>query len=382
VRLRAGHPWLFRNALGRRTEATEEAGQIVTLADPEGRYIGAGYFEPEGAVAVKLLSTDPDRRPGPDLYAARATEAVALRRRLLDDDTTAYRVVNGEGDGLPGLTVDRYGDYLVAQLFSLAAADLAEAVYPVLREQLGARGVYEQRRLRPTAGEKRPGAELMLGKAAPIEVEVTEHGRRFWVDPSAPLGVGLFPDLREARHWLGQRCAGLRVLNAFSYTGAFTVHAACGGARVTAVDRSAKAHAWSRKNLKLNDLDPETDCRHLTADVTVALSRLAAEGARFDVAILDPPSFSRSNKGSFSTARDYAELLQKTLPLVEPGGLVLAVSNTARLSDDEFARGLGRGGGKAGRELRTVRKFSLPPDFPVPPAFVEGSYLKAYLLSV
>lgn len=381
VRLRAGHPWLFRDALGRRTDASEEAGQIVTLCDPEGRYIGAGYFEPEGAVAVKLLSTDPDRKPGPALYAERARAAVSLRERLLGDDTTVYRVINGEGDGLPGLTVDRFGDYLVAQLYSLAATDLAEAVYPVLSEILGSGGVYEQQRLRPTAGEKRPGAELMLGKAAPIDVEVTEHGRRFIVDPSAPLGVGLFPDLREARHWLGQRCAGLRVLNAFSYTGAFTVHAACGGARVTAVDRSAKAHAWSRKNLKLNGLDPETGCRHMTADTTVALSKLAVEGERFDVAILDPPSFSRSKKGSFSTGRDFAELLRQTLPLMAPGGLVLAVSNTARLSEEEFARALGKGAGRAEREVRTVRRFSLPPDFPVPPAFAEGNYLKAFLLS-
>ncbi len=382
VRLRAGHPWVFRDALGRRTGPTEQKGQIVTLADPDGNHIGAGYFEPDGAVAVKMLTLDPSRKPGPELYAQRATEALALRSRFLGDDTTAYRVINSEGDGLPGLTVDRYGDYLVAQLYSLAATDLAEAVYPVLQKQLGSKGVYEQKRLRPTAGEKRPAADLMLGKASPIEVEVTEHGRRFLVDPSAPLGVGLFPDLREARNWLGQHCAGLRVLNTFSYTGAFTIHAACGGAQVTAIDRSAKTHAWSRKNLKLNGLDPEKDCRHITADTSVTLSKLAVEGARFDVAILDPPSFSRSPKGSFSTGRDYSELLSQTLPLVEKGGLVLAVSNTAKLSDEEFARALGKGGGWAGREIRTIRKFSLPPDFPVPPAFSEGSYLKAYLLSV
>jgi 23S rRNA (cytosine1962-C5)-methyltransferase len=382
VRLRAGHPWVFRDALGRRTEATEEAGEIVTLADPEGRFIGAGYYETDGAVAVKILSTDPERPPGPALYAVRAAEAVRLRERLLRDDTTAYRVINGEGDGLPGLTVDRYGNYLVGQLFSLAAAPLAEAVYPVLQERLGARAVYEQQRLRPAAGEARPKADLMAGKAAPLEVEVTEHGRRFLVDPSAPLGVGLFPDLREARHWLAERCAGLRVLNAFSYTGAFTVHLACAGAEVTAVDRSAKAHAWSRKNLKLNGLDPETACHHVTADATVALSKLAAVGTRFDLAILDPPSFSRSKKGSFSTARDYTDLLRQTLPLVVPGGLVLAVSNTARLSDEEFARALGTGAARAGREVRTVRRFPLPPDFPVPPAFNEGNYLKALLLSV
>jgi len=382
-RIRSGHPWVFRDALRTRGEIPTEEGQLVNLQDPDGRFVAAGYFESEGAVAIRVLSVDPEQRPGPDLYRRRAHQAVDLREELITDTTTAYRVINGEGDGLPGITVDRYGDYLVAHLFSLAAEPLAEAVYPVLMERCGARGLYEQQRLRPTAGERRLPASLKIGKAPPVELCVTEHNRQFLVDVSAPLGVGLFPDLREARHWVGQHANGRRVLNTFSYTGAFTVHtAAAGAASVTAVDRSAKVHAWSRKNLRQNGLDPETSCEHLAADVTSALTKLARDDARFDLVILDPPSFSRSRKSSFSSARDYADLVTTTLPLLAPAALLLAVSNTARMAEDDFARALGRGANQAGRELKLVRRFPLPPDFPVPPAFSEGNYLKAYLCKV
>lgn len=332
-------------------------------------------------MAVRLLGRDPDAIPGPELYAERAEQALALRQPYLRTDIEAYRVINAEGDLLPGLTVDRYGEYLVAQVFTEAARPLAEVVYPLLTDRLGARGLFEQMRLRPTAGEKRAPAKLILGKAPPVDYAVQEYGCRFLVDVSAPLGVGLFPDLREARLWVGEQTEGKKVLNTFSYTGAFTVHALRGGAaEVVAVDLSAKLHAWARKNIRLNGLDPELRSRHLSADVTAAITRLETDGEQFDLAILDPPSFSRGPSGTFSTARDYGDLITATLRLVRPGGQILAVANTAKLTDDELSRSVGRGGLRAGRELRLLRRFSQPPDFPAPPAFAEGLYLKAFLL--
>jgi 23S rRNA (cytosine1962-C5)-methyltransferase len=381
-RVRSGHPWIFREALVSRGELPEAPGQIVTVQDQEGRFLGQGLWEPDGAVAIRIVTRDPEQLPSAELYAERANLAIDLREKLVEEEVEAYRIINSEGDLLPGLTVDRYGDFLVAQLFTEAARPMAEAVYPVILERLQARGIYEQRRLRPTTGEKRAPASLVLGKASPVDLIVSEYGIRFAVDVTAPLGVGLFPDLREARWWVGQQAEGKRILNQFSYTGAFTVHALAGGAaQVVAVDLSAKLHAWARKNIKLNDLDPEARCRHLSADVTAALARLEASGERFDLAILDPPSFSRGPAGTFSTARDFGDLVTATLRLMAPGGQILAVSNTAKLSDDEFCRAVGRGGLRAGRELRVVRRFSLPPDFPSPPAFTEGLYLKAYLLT-
>jgi len=353
----------------------------VTCNDGDGRFVAAGLWEPEGAVAVRVAAWHPDESLGADLWARRARAAVALRRAVLGPELEAYRLVNGEGDGLPGLTVDRYGDFLVAHLYTLASKVLAEAVYPVLMEETGARGLYEQQRLRPAGGGRRSPAALKHGKAAPVDLVVSELGCRFVVDVTAPLGVGLFPDLREARAWVGQHAAGRRVLNTFSYTGAFSVHAALGGAsRVVAVDLSSKIHARARRNLKESGLDPETSCEHLASDVVAATTRLQSKGDRFDLLVVDPPSFARGPQGSFSSARDYQDLVRTLMPLLEPGGFLLAVSNMARLPEEEFARAIGRGGLAAGRDLRLVRRFPLPPDFPVPPAFTEGQYLKAYLL--
>ena len=380
-RLRAGHPWIFRDALTSRGDLPEEAGQVVTVQDPEGQFLGQGLWEPEGAVAIRLVSRNPDVPAAPELYRERARQAVARREAILEPGLDAYRLVNGEGDGLPGITVDRFGTHLVAHLYTLAAQPIAEEIYPLLMELTGARGIYEQQRLKPTAGEKRAPAKLMHGKGAPPDLEVHEHGRTLIVDVTAPLGVGLFPDLREARAWVARLAKGRRILNTFSYTGAFTVHAvASGAAAVTAVDLSAKAHAWARKNLRANGLDPETSCRHVSADVIGAVARMVEDGERYDLVVLDPPSFSRGPSGALSTARDYQHLVSQLLPLIPEGGYLLAVSNMARMPEEEFARSVGRGALSAGRELGILRRFPLPPDYPSPPAFSEGQYLKAYLL--
>lgn len=380
-RIRSGHPWIFRDALVSRGDLPNAPGQLVSVQDQEGRFLGQGLWEPDGAVAVRLISRDPDATCGPELYRERAVGALSLRADLLEKDVEAYRLINGEGDGLPGLTVDRYGDYLVGHLFTLAAQPIADAVYPLLKERLSARGIYQQQRLRPTAGEKRSPATLVEGEAAPMDLVVSEYGNRFLVDVTAPMGVGLFPDLREARRWVGLHAEGKRVLNTFSYTGAFTVHALTGGAtEVVAVDLSAKLHAWARKNLRLNNLDPESRCRHLAADVVASLGRLEADRQRFDLIIVDPPSFSHGPNGAFSTARDYGDLITASLRVLTPGGRILAMSNTARLPEEELGRALGRGGLRGGRDLKLVGRFTLPPDFPAPPAFTEGLYLKAFLL--
>lgn len=307
---------------------------------------------------------------------------MALRRRegLLPADLTAYRILNSEGDGLPGLTVDRFGDFLLAQLYTMAMAQPAQELYPELVALTGARGLYEQQRLRPMAGERRQPAERRVGDKAPLEQTVIEHGCRFLVDVTAPTGVGLFPDLREVRRFVADRAAGRRVLNLFSYTGAFSVHALRGGAgQVIAVDMAARAHAWARRNLRENGLDPEA-CQTLDLDVIVAIERLRAAAERFGLIILDPPGFSRSRRGTFSSARDYGDLVRECLPLLAPDGLLVAVCNVARLPETDFARGLGRGAEEAGRPLRVIHRFGLPPDYPVPPAFTEGFYLKAYVL--
>lgn len=376
-RIRAGHPWVFRDALGTRP-LNERTGASIDLLDPTGGFVGRGLYDPEGAVAVRVFSRDPRVELDAATVKARVERARRLRERLLPPGLGACRVVHGEGDGLPGLTVDKYGDFMVMQLYTAAALDLATQVRGALAEVWQPRSIYVQHRFRPPTGEgPREPAKLAYGEVAPVEVEVDEDGLRFAVDVTAPLGSGLFLDLREGRRAVARLAPGRRVLNLFSYTGAISLHAARAGAtEVVSVDLAARAHARARHNLQLNQLS-EAGHEFITGDATKVLARMAERSRRFDLVIIDPPSFAQAKGGTvFSAQRDYSDLVAAVLSVLDLGGLVVCASNTAKLSLEEFDRVLGDGAHKAQRALSIVQRVGLPVDFPVPAGFPEGHYLK------
>jgi 23S rRNA (cytosine1962-C5)-methyltransferase len=303
---------------------------------------------------------------------------VQLRKQLVPGDVNAYRVINAENDGLPGITVDKYGDYVVVHFFTPAVIGLRDALLDCLQRELSPKAIYEQRRFRPLAGEAPRGpAELVRGDAAPVELEVQEGPLKFWVDVTAPLSTGLFLDLREGRRRVGAWSRGRKVLNLFSYTGAISVWAQHGGAtEVVAVDAAAKAHARARKNFALSGMDPEKP-EHIVGDAFKVLAKFAERGRRFNMVVLDPPAFGTAGKGQiFSASADYRDLVQAALGALEPGGVLVAVSSTHKISPEEFDRMLADGAARAGTSLRIVERPSLPPDFPVSPGFPEGNYLK------
>jgi 23S rRNA (cytosine1962-C5)-methyltransferase len=304
-------------------------------------------------------------------------EAIELRRRFLPPDLTACRMVNGESDGLPGVSVDRYADYLVVHLFTPAVVRLRDAIVDELQAALAPRAIYEQRRTRTLAGEAPRPAELVRGSAAPVEVEVSEGPLRFWVDVTAPLSTGLFLDLRLGRRALAAWSPGRRVLNLFSYTGAISVYAQHGGAReVCAVDISAKAHARARRNFALNGFDPEKP-EHIAGDAFKVLARMVERGRKFDLVVLDPPAFGTAGRGQvFSAVQDYRDLVAAALGVLVPGGLLAAASSTHKISHEDFDRMLAEGGARARAPLRILERCWLPPDFCVSPGFPEGGYLK------
>jgi 23S rRNA (cytosine1962-C5)-methyltransferase len=374
--VRAGHPWIYREVLGGRP-LRERSGDVVELLDPAGELVGRGLYEEDAVIAIRVVSRDPREQIGPDLIAGRVRAAAALRRRILDDDVTAYRVVNAESDGVPAVTVDRYGDYLVTHLFSPAVLGLRDAIYDGLHAELAPKAIYEQRRFRSIAGDAPKPAELVRGAAAPVELEVAEGPVKLWVDVTAPLSTGVFLDLREGRRAIASWAAGRRVLNLFSYTGAISVWAQHGGAAaVTAVDVAAKAHARARKNFALNGHDPERP-EHIVGDVFKVLARMEERKRRFDFVVLDPPAFGTSGRGQvFSAVTDYRDLVAAALGVLEPGGLLAAASATHKISFDDFDRMLAEGAARAGTQLRVLERCWLPPDFCVSPGFPEGSYLK------
>jgi 23S rRNA (cytosine1962-C5)-methyltransferase len=375
---------VYRDALGGRVVA-EPTGSIVDLVTGNGGFLARGYVDSEHAVAVRVLSRDPAERvhPGSGLLAARFARAVQLRWVLLGSDRpTAVRLFAGESEGLPGVTVDRYGDFVVVQWYSAGALPWRDELFAAIAATVRPRGIYEQKRLRPLAGQAPPEpASRAAGDEAPLEVVVEEAGCRFAVDVTAPVGVGFFPDLRLGRDAVARRSAERRVLNLFSYTGAFSVRAAkAGAAEVVAVDTAAKAHARARRNYELSGLDPAR-MEQVTAEASKVLDRFLDRKRRFDIVICDPPTFSHGQGPgrTFSAAKDLAELAGAAGAVLEPGGLLAFANNSARLSAADVDRALAEGAAGRGFELRVVERYGLPADFPVHPGFAEGNYLKFVL---
>jgi len=381
--LRAGHPWVYREAVGTRV-MRDEPGTVLDVVDPDGELCGRGLSEGDGIIAARLWTRD-DRPIDAALVAARVKAAIALRRRFCDMTALeCVRVINGESDGLPAIAVEKYGDFLVVQLFSPALAQaplLYAALYDSLMAELKPRGIYEQRRHRSLGGDapRQAGAELVRGAVAPVELEVREDDLKFVVDVTAPLSTGLFADLREGRRAVRGYAKDRRVLNLFSYTGAISVYAQAGGAtHVTAIDVAAKAHARARRNFAASGFDAEKP-EHIVGDTFKVLARFVERNTKFDLVVLDPPAFaSAAARGGkpWSAIKDYGELVAAALGVLEPGGLLAAASSTHKVSADEFDAALAEGAAIARTNLKIIDRRGLPVDFPVSAGFPEGNYLK------
>lgn len=380
-RVRAGHPWIYREALGSRP-VTSEPGTEIELVDSDGEFVGRGLYDAHSTISVRVFVRNSDIQIDGQLIRDRLRAAVALRARVIDTAALGCtRLVNAESDGLPGIVVDRYGDYLVVQFYTAAVMHLRDDILDALVEILQPAAIYEQRRFRSLAGEAphQAAAELVRGAAAPVELEVKEDDLTFVVDVTAPLSTGLFADLREGRRAVRHWAKGRTVLNLFSYTGAISTYAQAGGATaVCAVDVAAKAHARARRNFAASGFDPEAP-EHVVGDVFKVLARFVERGRKFDLVIVDPPAFASSAaRGGkpWSAMRDYRELIAAAVDVTEPQGLLIAASSTHKMSTGEFELALAEGALAAGTRLQIIDRRGLPPDFPTLPGFPEGNYLK------
>jgi 23S rRNA (cytosine1962-C5)-methyltransferase len=378
--LELGHPWIIADSHTKRWPAGQP-GQVVELTTDKGRFLATALLDPQDRIVGRVLSRERIRLDRSWLKP-RLEAAISLRRDHADlGDTNAFRLVNAEGDGLPGLTVDRYGEYLMIQIYCNGWRAHLKLVSQLLQELLAPRGIYEKARPQKTreleaASDSKVYGRLLLGTAAPQQMEVRENGLNFLVSLERGLNTGLFLDQRKNRRDLMSRVQDKRVLNLFAYTGAFSVAAAAAGARlVTSVDVSPGYTEWARSNFGVNRLNPK---RHefITGDCLAVLSDLDGQKKRYDAILMDPPSFSTTAKSRFTTRGGTSDLVAAALPLLSPGGLLIASSNHQKLDLADYLKELRRGALKAGSELRVISLSGQPEDFPYPVTFPEGRYLK------
>ena len=383
--LELGHPWVIADSYTRKWPSAK-AGELVELTDESGRLLATAMLDPADRVVGRVLAPGPMRLDKAWLQG-RIERAAALRRDHAGlGDTTAYRLINGEGDGLPGLTVDRYNEHLMVQLYTAAWKPHLPLLVSALQQVLAPAGIYEKFRPQQTrelaaGGEAKKYSRLLAGSAAPGRISVRENGLVFRVELEAGLNTGLFFDQRENRRDLLGRVQGKKVLNLFAYTGAFSVAAAAAGAeRVVSVDASASYLEWARENFGANRLNPK---RHgfIVGDCFAVLSEMALQQERFDVILMDPPSFSTTGKSRFTTRQGTAELVAFALSLLPAGGLLITSSNHQKVDLADYLKELRRGALQAGSELRIIRTAGQAADFPYPVTFPEGRYLK-YLVGV
>jgi 23S rRNA (cytosine1962-C5)-methyltransferase len=360
--LAAGHPWIYRDHLPAVLDV--EPGSWVRVVSDG--WTGIGFCDPGSALAVRMYSRD----DVPDAAWFDASVGRAKRRRapLLEDGrTTAYRLLNGEGDGLPGVVVDVYGPIAVLRLDSASLAKLTPWITSAIQNHTDVKGICQK---------TSQGLEVLAGRSPPERLIVSEHGLRFFADIGSGQKTGLFLDHRENRQALARWAPDKTVLNLFSYTGGFSLYAARAGARkVTSVDRAADAMARARDNVELNGLEPEI-FEFVTADAMVYLEKLAEQGQTFDIVISDPPSFARNRMQRQRALRAYERLHGLALAVLAPGGLYAAASCTSQVDIDAFKGSLTKAATRLERPLQIVLEAGQALDHPVMLGHPEGRYLK------
>jgi 23S rRNA (cytosine1962-C5)-methyltransferase len=387
--VRGGHPWVFdssvREARPTQRRATADPGDLAVVFDDRRRFVAVGLWDPDSPIRIRVLQQGEQATIDRSWFEGRIAAAADLRAGLAgSQDTTGYRLVSGENDGLPGLVVDRYADTLVVKLYTAAWFAHLDDVLAGLANLFGPQRVVLRLARSVAASQGMHDGQTLLGEPPTAPVEFLERGLRFEADVVGGQKTGFFLDQRDNRAAVRQRASGARVLDVFSCSGGFSVNAAAGGAaEVTSVDISPGAIRAAERNMALNRHRPAVArCRHelLTGDATEVMRSMVRTGRRFDVVIVDPPAFA-SRAGQVQGALSaYGRLTELAVELVESGGWLVQASCSAQVRTEEFFDVVTTSVTRAGGSLSSVEHRFHGVDHPV--GFAEGAYLKALLARV
>ena len=386
-----GHPWIYEGEVIRQ-EGDCENGGLMDAVSEKGKYLGTGFFSKYSKIRLRLLSRNANDRFDAAFWQRRLQYAWDYRKTVMQDDISCCRIIFGEADGFPGLTVDRFSDLLVTQTLSIGMERVKDIIFPALVELLRQdgqeiRGIFERndvaiRELEGMAQNK--GWYVLPGETPPESpvTEIRENGVYYAVDVENGQKTGFFLDQKYNRLAVARLAKGKRVLDCFTHTGSFALNAAMGGAaHVTAVDVSTSAIEMARQNARRNGLEDRMD--FITADVFDLLPELAAQGkAPYDFIILDPPAFTKSRKTVDSAQRGYKEINLRALKLLPRGGYFATASCSHFMPSELFVKMLRSAALDAGVELRQIEARQQAPDHPILWNVPETDYLKFYIFQV
>jgi len=389
--IKRGHPWVYDAEISGLPEDVEN-GALVDVFSVKERYLGTGFLSRNSKIRIRILSNNANETFSFSFWQRRVKYALDMRRTVMQDDYACCRLIFGEADGIPGLTVDRYEDILSTEVLSYGTEQVKDTIYRALVEELRkdgvtVRGIFERNEalLREKEGlplEKGWYHGDFLPDVFPSpRVEITENGIRYTVDVENGQKTGFFLDQKYNRLAVSKLARGMKVLDCFTHTGSFAMNAARGGAaHVTAVDVSQFAVDTAAENARINGLSDRMD--FLCADVFDLLPKLEKEHADYNFIILDPPAFTKSRKTTDNARRGYKEINYRAMKMLPRGGYLATCSCSHFMPNELFRKMLLEAAHDAGVTLRLIEERRAAPDHPVAMAIPETDYLKFYLLQI
>ena len=363
-------------------EVLSSEGNILILQDVKKNFIAKAYSGMQNKGHGWVLTQDINEEINIDFFYKKIKEALKYREDFYKDNaTTAFRVFNGEGDGVGGLSIDYYDDYYVFTWYSKGIYSFKDDILEAFKKSIKYKGIYEKKRFNTKGMYLDSQSDFIAGVESPKPLIVKENGVNFAVYLDDGAMVGVFLDQKDVRKTLRDKYAKNKtLLNTFSYTGAFSVFGVVGGAiKTTSVDLAKRSLAKTSEQFKINNIDAkEQDI--IVEDVFNYFQYAVRKKLLFDIVVLDPPSFARSKKHTFSASKDYVKLLKEAIQITNKGGLIVASTNSANFSMMRFRDFIKQAFYELNEKFKVLESFTLPKDFKVNPNFKEGNYLKVVFI--
>ncbi|TBM12735.1 23S rRNA (cytosine(1962)-C(5))-methyltransferase RlmI [Hafnia paralvei] len=377
------HPWVFSGAVTR-VEGNAVSGETIDVCDFQGKWLARAAFSPQSQIRARVWTFDQQESVDRDFFINRLQTAQQWRTLLAKrDDLTGYRLIAGESDGMPGITIDRFQNFIVLQLLSAGAEYQRANLVTALQHCYPECAIYDRS---DVAVRKKEGLPLtqgsVVGEEPPALLPIREHGMQILVDIKEGHKTGFYLDQRDSRLAARRFAANAKVLNCFSYTGAFAVSALMGGCEhVISVDTSQAALDVARQNVELNQLDL-SKAEFVRDDVFQLLRKYRDEGRKFDLIIMDPPKFVENKSQLAGACRGYKDINMLALNLLSSGGILLSFSCSGLMPIELFQKILADAALDAGRDVQFIEQYRQAADHPVIASYPEGLYLKGFACRV